>query len=125
MRSEDVAVRQQVASEVRRPGAGTTALGDTAQTSPLASEHVPTGQEPIAEEPLPEPFPGQLRPDARGQCPGRGQVPINGGCWAEFLTKEAEACAQNGYVVFKGRCYAPALAPRRKPQPTSDPLAPQ
>jgi serine/threonine-protein kinase len=113
------------ASHVRGADAGTTDLGDSVRAASLASVHVPSRQEPVAQDLPPEPFPGQIKPDARGQCPGRDQLPINGGCWVEQRTKEAEACAQNGYVLFKDRCYAPALAPRRKPQPTSNPMEPQ
>ena len=69
----------------------------------------------------PKPFPGQMTPDARGRCPGRKQLPINGGCWVEQMVKDAEECAENGYVFFKARCYAPALDTRRKPPPTSAP----
>jgi hypothetical protein len=53
---------------------------------------------------------------------GRKQVPINGGCWFEVLQMSAEACVENGSVLFKGKCYAPALAPPKKPQPASSPM---
>ena len=33
----------------------------------------------------------------------------------------AETCAENGYVLFRGRCYTHALAPPQKPLPTSNP----
>ncbi len=102
--------------------AGTTAVGDTAPTKPRASTPPPTEKKPIAQEPLPEPRPGQARPDKRGQCPGRKQVPINGGCWIDVSSLiTAEECAENGYVPFKGKCYGPADAPPKKPQPTSSP----
>ncbi len=119
---EGAPAREHVASKVDGADAGTTDVGDLVRAAPLTSAHIPSGQEPIAQDMPPEPFPGQLRPDAKGRCPGQEQVPINGGCWVEQRTKETEACAQNGYVLFKERCYAPALAPRRKPQPTSNPM---
>ena len=102
--------------------AGTTAVGDTSPTEPRAPTQPPKEKQPLAQEPLPEPRPGQARPDKRGQCPGRKQAPINGGCWIDVSSSiAAEECAENGYVPFKGKCYGPAHAPPKKPQPTSNP----
>ena len=54
------------------------------------------------------------------------QVAINGGCWVEANSAmTAEACVENGYVFFNGKCYSPALAPPQKPVPTSSPAKPQ
>jgi len=103
------------------PEAGTVAVGDTSPTEPQASTAPGTEKKPLAQEPLPKPRPGQLRPDKRGQCPGRQQVAINGGCWVESSLANAQACAESGYVFFQGRCFGPALEPPRKPQPTSSP----
>ncbi len=103
------------------PDAGTAAVGEAAPTQPQASPPPPAEKKPLAQEPLPEPRPGQARPDKKGQCPGSKQVPINGGCWLEHLQVTAGECAENGGVPFKGRCYAPALAPPKNPQPTSSP----
>jgi serine/threonine protein kinase len=103
------------------PDAGTAALGDTSPTEPLASARPPSEPESMAQEPPPEPRPGQARPDAKGRCPGRKQVAINGGCWVENPSMTAEECAESGYVLFKGRCYTHALAPPQKPLPTSNP----
>jgi hypothetical protein len=121
---ERASQREHLASAEDRPDAGTTDLGDAVPAAPLASTHAPDRQKAIGQDTPPEPFPGQLRTDAKGRCPGQEQIPINGGCWTEARAKDVEACAQNGYVFFKGRCYSPALAPRRKPQPTSDPTDP-
>jgi hypothetical protein len=33
----------------------------------------------------------------------------------------AEECVENGGVLFKGKCYTPALAPPKRPLPTSNP----
>jgi hypothetical protein len=49
------------------------------------------------------------------------QVAINEGCWVENPSMDAEACTESGYVLFKGRCYTPALEPPQKPLPTSNP----
>jgi len=111
------------ASDSQASDAGTSAVGDTVPTEPGASTTPSTQKEPLAQEPLPEPRPGQLRPDKRGQCPGRNQVPINGGCWIDVSSlMDAQACAESGYVVFNGKCFGPALAPPKKPQPTSNPV---
>jgi len=99
-------------------GADTVAVGDTA---PRASTSPPTQKKPLAQEPLPEPRPEQLRPDKKGRCLGRKHVPINRGCWVEVLQMSAEECAESGYVLFQGKCFGPALAPSKKPQPTSSP----
>jgi hypothetical protein len=114
------ASRQSVAMGQGRAGEGPVGLGRSASEAPVVSVQEPSEQEAISQEPLPELRPGQLRADAKGQCPGRKQVAINGGCWLEVLASDAEECAQNGYVLLKGQCYAPALEKRRKPPPTSD-----
>jgi serine/threonine protein kinase len=97
------------------------AVGDTAPTQPQAPSPPSQEKKPVAQEPLPEPRPGQTRPDKSGRCPGRKQVPINGACWLEHLPMSAEECAENGGEFFKGTCYGPVLDPRKKPQPTSSP----
>jgi serine/threonine protein kinase len=109
------------ASDSRAPDAGTAAVGDTSPTEPRPSASPVTEKKPLAQEPLPEPRPGQARPNKRGQCPGRKQVPINGGCWVEQLPMTAEECTENGFVPFNGKCFVPANAPPKKPQPTSSP----
>jgi serine/threonine protein kinase len=110
------------ASDSRASEVDTTAVGDTAPTVPGESTSPATEKKPLAQEPLPEPRPGQLRPDKRGQCPGHKQVPINGGCWLDVSSAtDARACAESGYVLFKGKCFVPALTPSKKPQPTSAP----
>ena len=117
-----VSASAQQASDSQAPDAGTAAVGDTSSTESLASAHPPSEREPIAQEPPPEPRPGQTRPDEKGRCPGRTQVAINGGCWVDVTSlMTAESCAENGYVLFKGRCYTHALTPPRKSLPTSNP----
>ncbi|HLL04578.1 MAG TPA: serine/threonine-protein kinase [Myxococcaceae bacterium] len=108
----------QRASDFQSPDAGTSAVGDTSPTPPP----VPSQEKkPVAQEPLPEPRPGQTRPDKSGRCPGRKQVLINGACWFEVLQLSAEECVENGSVLFNGKCYEPVHAPPTKPQPTSSP----
>jgi serine/threonine protein kinase len=113
--------RTQQASGSQVPAAGTAAVGETSSTAPQASTHPSPKQAPPAQQPPPEPHSQQARPDKKGRCPGRKQVVINGGCWVEFPSMSAEECAENGYVLLKGKCYASALAPPQKPVPTSSP----
>ncbi len=110
-----------VSPSLMAPDAGTAAVGDTSPVDPRASTLPPTQMKPVTQEPLPEPRPGQVRPDKRGRCPGPKQVPINGGCWVELLQMSAEECTANGYMTFKGRCFGPAQPPPKKPQPTASP----
>jgi serine/threonine protein kinase len=110
------------ATDSRAPDADTAAVGNAAPTAPRVSTSPATEKEPLAQEPLPEPRPEQLRPDKKGRCPGPKQVSINGGCWFDVsLLVDAQACAAGGYVRFQGKCFGPALAPSKKPQPTSSP----
>jgi hypothetical protein len=110
------------AFNVQAPDAGTTAGGDASRTEREASPAPATERAPLAQEPLPEPRPGQARPDKRGQCPARKQVPINGGCWLDVSSStDAQTCVDSGYVLFQGKCFVPANAPPKKPQPTSSP----
>ncbi len=106
---------------VQAPDAGTVAVGDTSLTGPQTATESSEENKPPAQEPLPQPRPGQARPDEKGRCLGRKQVLINGGCWVQLLPMSAEECAESGYVPFQGKCYLPAPAPPRKPVPTSDP----
>jgi len=121
--SGPVSVSTPGASDAHAPDAGTAAVGDSLPTEPQTSAPAPTEKQPLAQEPLPEPRPGQARPDAKGRCLGRKQVPINGGCWIDVSPAiDAQDCTESGYVLFKGRCFGPAQAPPRKPAPTSSPV---
>ena len=112
--------RQSSASQA--PDAGTAAAGEAAPTQPQAPTAPSTEKESLAQQPLPEPRPGQARPDKKGRCPGSKHVPINGGCWLEQFHMTPGECVENGGVMFTGKCYtAPALPPPQKPQPTSSP----
>ncbi len=109
------------ASDSRTPEAGTATVGDTSPAEPQAAPVPATEEKPPAQETLPEPSPGQARPDKRGQCPGSKQVSIKGGCWVRS-SMAAQECVENGGVLFQGKCFSPALAPPKKPQPTSSPM---
>jgi len=113
---------QQRASSFLSPDAGTSAVGDTSPTQKQAPPPPAQEKKPVAQEPLPEPRPGQTRPDKKGQCPGNKQVPINGGCWIDVSSlMSAEECMDNYGVLFQGKCYEPVHAPPKKSQPTSNP----
>jgi serine/threonine protein kinase len=109
------------ASDAQAPDAGTATVGDTSPTEPQAATPSPEENRPLAQESLPQPRPGQARPNEKGRCLGLRQVPINGGCWVEQLSMNAEECVESGYVPFQGKCYLPAPAPPKKPAPTSGP----
>ncbi len=114
-----VAVSPEQASE------STTAVGDTTPPEPRHSS--PPSPEPssLSQEtpsaPAPEQPLRQARPNAKGQCPMRTQLVFNGLCWVELASMTAEACVGNGYMLFKGKCYAPGLEVPRKAVPTSSP----
>ncbi|HEX8699830.1 MAG TPA: protein kinase [Myxococcaceae bacterium] len=116
-----LSTNQPQASNSHAPDAGTAAVEDSTPTIPPASAQPPAVPKRVAQESPPEPRPGQLRPDAKGRCVGPMQVAINGGCWLENPSMNAEACAKGGYVFLQGKCYGPALVPPQKPRPTSSP----
>jgi hypothetical protein len=111
-------VAQKEAAGAGQADAGTAGLGDAVSTASTTDTPAPSGQEGIAEEPLPEPLPGQVRPDAKGRCPHKREVALNGGCWME-LPMDREGCDLLSGHVFKGTCYVPIISPGR--QPTSSP----
>jgi serine/threonine protein kinase len=90
-------------------------LGEAARkSSPERAK--PTEGEGITEE-LPEPIPGQIKPDAKGRCPKK-QFSINGGCWAK-VDFDLEECPGIG-SVYQGQCYVPVRATAKVP--TSAPM---
>jgi serine/threonine-protein kinase len=101
---------------------GTIAVGDSTLTAPVSTARAPSAWSTIAVEVPPKPFPGQRRPDGKGRCPGRQQVPINGGCWFK-LTMNLKDCEKEDAYVHKGACYTPAFPPARPP--TSSPTDPR
>lgn len=119
--SHSTSVKEQVASQAKQPERGSANLVETAsQTTPPPMQE-PSERETISQDPPPEPFPRQITPDAKGRCPGPKQIPLNGGCWVEYPSKDAEKCEKNSLVFLKGRCYGPVMGSRRKPPPTSAP----
>ncbi len=96
---------------------GTVAVGDSALTAPEAPTPAPSVWTTLSTEMPPKPFPGQRRPDAHGRCPGKAQVPINGGCWLKSPVAPKD-CDEDSFI-YEGACYTPVLA---RPRPaTSNP----
>lgn len=101
--------------------AGTVGVGESVLTAPLASAHAPSAGTPIAQDIPAEPFPGQIRTDARGRCPDPDLVPLKGGCWHK-LDKASKDCTETEYgFVHKDGCYTPAYRYRRRPATSSPP----
>lgn len=101
-----------------QPDAGTSGLGETAASAATMDSPEPSFLDAMAEEPPPEPEPGQIRPDAKGRCPRKQQVALNGACWAQ-VALEREECEATGGSIFNGTCYQPLFGPKRRP--TSSP----
>jgi hypothetical protein len=116
--AETPAVAQREPTSPGQPDGGSVGLGDAASTTSAVDSPAPSGRDVLAEEPLPEPQPGQTRPDAKGRCPHKGQTALNGGCWARLTLTRAE-CEDLGGSFFKNACYLPISARQR--QPTSNP----
>jgi hypothetical protein len=109
-------------SDEDAPGAGTRGLGEASAATALEQAPAASRQVQLAQEPLPEPQPGQLRPDAKGQCPRKGQTALNKGCWVA-TSLDREGCAEFNGQMYKGLCYAPIIPPGRPPtsSPTDKP----
>jgi hypothetical protein len=111
---EKASLAQARTEAARRQAAGTAGLGEAASTASTAQSLEPSVHAPLAEDTLPEPLPGQVRPDAKGRCPHKRQVVLNGACWVPMDPEECDALGptHNG-KLFKGRCYVPVQSPDR------------
>jgi len=98
---------------------GTAGLGEAVLPASTEDSSEPFVREGMAEDPLPEPLPGQARPDANGRCPRKQQVVRNGGCW-RLLKLDREECEEVSGHLFKDACYVPGTSPPRR-KPTSSP----
>jgi hypothetical protein len=107
------------AAGLEEPDAGTAGLGQTAATLSLEETPSVSTREGMSEDTLPEPLPGQTRPDEKGRCPRQGQVALNRGCWA-VTASDREGCTELGGQMFRGTCYVPYVPRGRRP--TSSPL---
>ncbi len=89
---------------------GPVGLGETAASTSTGDSPAPSTPEAMATDTPPEPLPGQSAPDARGRCPHKRQVALNGGCWRKT---PAEQCEEFSGRMYKGACYVPIFAPGR------------
>jgi hypothetical protein len=99
---------------------GAVGLGEAAVAASPEDASAPSAQEVLADDTLPEPLPGQARPNSQGRCAYKEQVPLNGGCWVE-VPFAPEVCEASGYTMFKDKCYGPALRPKRQPSASPAP----
>jgi hypothetical protein len=103
------------------PDGGVAELAPEALSAHVRKETFPQGYPNIGVKLPPQPLPGQRRPDNSGQCQGRGEVLINGGCWFRFDENVVPPC-NTGQYEWMGRCYQPSyITPR---PPTSNPPKP-
>ena len=105
---EKPSVVQEEASGAGQKDGGTVGLGEAAVAASTENFSSPSSPDVLAEDALPEPLPGQTRPDSKGRCPYKGHVSLNGGCWVE-TPLDAEGCGASGYIMVKDKCYSPAL----------------
>jgi serine/threonine protein kinase len=118
---ERPASARHAADEAHLQDGGASGLGDDAATASTAASPSPSVPGVRAEDTLPEPLPGQIRPDAKGRCPHSRQVPLGGGCWVKtpLDREQCELLRPSGGYIFQGICYTPVLLHGR--QPTSEP----
>jgi hypothetical protein len=104
------------------PDAGAAGLGKAAASASTVPSPELRAMGVMAEDTPPEPQPGQARPDAKGRCPHKRQVALNGGCWVAPPFNREE-CEENGGYVFKKACYLPFYSSGRPPtsSPTDKP----
>ncbi|HEX8703066.1 MAG TPA: serine/threonine-protein kinase [Myxococcaceae bacterium] len=84
-------------------GRDAVSLGEAALNASVEPAS-PSDSEGIRQEFPKQPFPDQVKPDARGRCPKR-QLVINGGCWLK-VEVEPDDCPAIG-VMQQGECYVP------------------
>jgi predicted Ser/Thr protein kinase len=112
----------QEATEAEKADTGPVGLGEAVVAASTKNAPEPSRREALAEDTLPEPLPGQLRPDAKGRCPHKRQVALNGGCWVGWGNSDREKCEalnSNGYM-YRNTCYVPVFSSGRPP--TSQPI---
>jgi hypothetical protein len=102
---------EQLTEEVLEAQRRAVSLGDAAQKEAGAQAR-PPAKKPVAQQLPKQPRPGQLRPNAKGRCPGK-LLAINGGCWAK-LDVTPEHCPAHLFL-HQGECYMPIPDPERVP----------
>jgi serine/threonine protein kinase len=98
---------------VSRDG-GTSDLGDTSLTARGPAQDVPDQPKPVAQKMPKEPLKDQRRPPC-----DRGEIELNNGCWAPWLTRNPP-CGEEAYE-WRGACYLPRYETKRsRPSTTKD-----
>jgi serine/threonine protein kinase len=115
---ESASVAQEENSEEDQLDAGPVGLGEAVVSTSTEDSPEKLGPRAMAAETPPEPQLGQTRPDAKGRCPRKRLVALNGGCWM-MLSADQEECAGLHGQLYKGTCYLPFIPPGRPP--TSSP----
>jgi serine/threonine protein kinase len=112
--AEIPAVVQREAAGPGQPDGGSVGLGEAATATSAEDSPAPSVREAPAEDQLPEPEPGQALPDAKGRCPYKRQVVLNGACWARLKLARDE-CDETGGTMYQNACYLPAYPRGRRP----------
>ena len=102
-------------------GTGPVGLGQTAASASTVDSPPPSTPEAMAADTLPEPLPGQATPDAKGRCPHKRQVTLNGVCWGII---PLDKCEELSGRMYQGLCYVPVFPTSRRPStatPTKQP----
>ena len=89
-----------------------SSLAERALNAPAVVDE-PPDEQGISKDLPEQPFSNQIKPDARGRCPKKQHIAINGGCWLK-LDSDSEDCEDNGFV-YQGGCYLPARTSRKVP----------
>src|SRR5690349_16369748 len=87
---ENASAAQGESAEADPPDAGPVGLGDAVASASTQDSPETLGPKVMAAETIPEPQPGQTRPDAKGRCPRKRQVALNGGCWVTVSADQEE-----------------------------------
>lgn len=109
---------QGITSEASSSETGLARLAEAAVSESLEPAPPDSTREGVSDDPLPEPLPGQTRPDEKGRCPRKGQIALNKGCWATTAV-DREGCEELDGQMFKGTCYVPFVPRGRRPNSSS------
>ncbi|HYI02515.1 serine/threonine protein kinase, partial [Hyalangium sp.] len=111
---ERPSVARKEVAEAGKADAGPVGLGEVAaslSTLDAPASRIPEG---LTEDALPEPLPGQTRPNAKGRCPHKQQIALKGGCWV-VVEVEREKCEALSGRTFESTCYVPVIPPGQPP----------